>query len=444
MHWLSLLNAFLFSLAGGCACIAFFYPQAAEFLPERAIELKLPPNRFALEASAYQGLGTAFALKHTPPSIRLPDLRRHLIFYGLNQRPDADAKRALIHLGLEGQQVILAAKSGEKLYLHFDPESGEGLYRFAPSGQMTKLWITPKVIKEEIYCFVGLRTEEGVEVVQPEEYAQFSLRPQPPTYRGNWHLGEIRVDNSLLARQHGRWIGEDLFLADHGGEEYAQAYGRQRIDFGEGPQAYSCFVKLGESLIWDQGRWRLPKPHQETFGLPLLHLRKQEERVLLFDLWDEAGLNHFCLSLIRSNAPQHNNATPLLRFVAAKTWSQFVLELGAERTEVSPGDWLLMDEGRFTKLISPEEIDAYVEQKRSGELVVIDGLVRKEGRPRLVCHLYNPTRTQVKTLEIPLLSEGMNAPIRQITTTNTQEEVGDDPMLALPIVVRGMIEEINE
>lgn len=437
MQWLSLFNGFLFSIAVGCACVAFFYPKEVDPIPKVAFELKLPPNRFDLGPEAYQGLGTPFALKHTPPSVRLPDLRRHLTSHGLNQRPDANG--SFIHVSFEGKPLIIAAKSGEKLYLEFDPESG--LYRFAPQGQMTKLWITPEVENEEVHCSVTLRTEEGTEVTEPKEYAKFTLRSQPPIYRNNWHLGEIRVDNSLLARQQGRWLGEDLFLADHGGEEYSRAYGRQRIDFGEGSASYSCFVKVGESLIWDQGRWRTP---QITTGYPLLHLRKQEERVLLFDLWDEAGLNHSSLSLIRAHIPTSHNEVPPLRFVAAKTWSQFILEFGAERTEVSPGDWLLLCEGRCRKLTSCEEIDAYVAQKLVGDLVVIDGLLRKEGRQRLACHLYNPTRTGVKTIEIPLLTEGALPQVCHLLKSNAQEEREEDPLFTLPTVIQGIIEEMNQ
>ena len=74
---------------------------------------------------------------------------------------------------------------------------------------------------------------------EPKEHAEFTL-PEKEFARlsslATWELGKWRVDGTLLARQKSRWYGVDKFIERHGGDEYKDKKGKQRIDFGEGEE----------------------------------------------------------------------------------------------------------------------------------------------------------------------------------------------------------------
>ena len=358
--------------------------ERATLAPIRVQTRGLPEGSFG--GGDLAGLG----LKRISPKAQLPDLRKELVFLGINQRPDAVDPE--LFLALRDQVVCL--KEGEPLYLDFDRESGE--YRI---GGPSNLWIVAD-LSDGPRFFAKMRSSKGEVIEEPAEHGEFVLKQASygQQTKTGWQLGPYRVDNSLLARQKARWFGEDLFLQRHGGDAYARSEGRQKIDFGEGAGRYSCFLALGESLIWKEGKW---VKSDQTSGYPLLHLRKLDPKLMLFDLWDAEGRGKISLSLMRAKEGWQGSELPL-RFVAAKSWTQLILESGEERLEVAPGDWLIAKGEKLRKLESVEEVDGYVSGQLGGELLVIDALKRERGKQLLLAHRFSPARTAVEELKIGL------------------------------------------
>jgi hypothetical protein len=435
MGWLGLLNKLLLALGCVLALVAggLFFSAPSTKIPigQAAHQQHLPQNPFAQPKEAYdQMMARAFQLDHTPPQVQLPDLRPELLFHGINQRPDARTDLPLIHVGIKGSDEVQTVAAGTRCYLRFDAAAKPSCYRFAPDNQKTNLWFTPRTPPEgPVEFVVGMETAEGAAVTEPMEHALFSLNLTPyKAPHGKWEIGKHRVDTSLLARQRARWYGQDLFLALHGGAEFETAADRERIDFGEAPSIYSCYIKVGESLVWEAGQWHTVGPDDETIGKALLFLRKKDDRLMLFDLWDADGKAKCTLSLMRSKGGwRPSGLRDSLRFVGAKTWSQFVLESGANRIEVAPGDWLLFDQTGLRKLDNLCEIDSYVAGQLAGELMVIDGLERQGGKQVLTAHLFNRTRTEIQEHQIALTSIGDSA-----QTHVAKRE---------PRVLRGQVEE---
>ncbi len=446
--WMKFLNRFLsICLLAVIAATAFLWFSPAEIVVPQytcKIHRKRPKNGFRISPSAYSAIGKGpLHLVQTKPTIQLPDLRTELLFYGVNARPDASFEDPLVHLAFKDGPTFKSIRGGERCYLKFE----QGSYAF--SDEETNLWIVADTATNgKIHFHLGLLTHDGKEIDKPAAHASFTL-PLIQTHgraATSWDLGNFKVDNSLLARMRTRWYGEDLFLADHGGEEFAIARGRERIDFGEGCDLYSCFLALGESLIWKEGRWHTPLDNEDTSSYPLLHLRKRDHKLMILDLYDVEGRAKLSLSIMRARSGCEANALrDALRFVAAKTWSQFVLEAGTERIEVSPGDWLLFDGGGVRKLSSLSDIDSYVAGTLSGELMVIEKLARKEGRRLLCTHIYNATRNVLYEHEIPLTSNKASPPA-PITHPVVEQKVPAESLTlsTLPQVIRGMIEEISE
>jgi hypothetical protein len=408
--WLMWLNAALSVLIGlfcvGTAALALSRPSDIS-LPD-VVETKgaLPKNSFLLSKMAYDAISqTAFSLKFSPPTMLLPDLRSHLTYYGTNGRPDAIIEGTRLHFALAHNKSPGSTSPGERLYLMYDKKQSPPRYVFSPGNAETSLWIEALQDKSEALVKVGMMNELGEQISEPATYAEFTL-PEKELARfatgGNWEIGIWRVDGSLLARQRAHWYGPDLFLENHGGEEFSNVKGKQRIDFGEDEDTYSCYVTVGDNLVWENDRWNEVAPGMDSRGKPLMHLRKIDDRLINFELWDEEGKSRIVLNLIKSNdswAPQQ--VLNDFKFIGARTRTQCAFEIDEERMLLKPQDWLLQtDDDGWVKLETPEEIDDYVNRKLTGTLFIFDGLVKKEDKQLLTGLIYNSARTEVHTMEM--------------------------------------------
>ncbi len=366
----------------------------------------LPKRAFMQSKEAYEAIGPPFlTLQFSPMSMQLPDLKKYLLYYGKNGRPDATEENALLHFSFAGNKVVSSVMPGEHLYILYDRRLNPPQYVFSPGNAETSLWMEATAQGNEAFVQVSMKGESGEIIQSPESNAKFTLPEKEYVRFGNagWELGKNRVDATILARQKARWFGPDLFLARHGGKEYAAFIGKQRLDFGEGDDIYSVFVGLNDSLVWEHNRWKLAKPGQETLGKPLLLVKKIEERLMNFELWDPEGKGKVVLNLLKSNEPvAQANIVQSFKFVGARTRTQFVFEIDKERVLLSPKDWLLMTPKGWLKLATPKEIDDYVERKITGPLFVFDVVERNNDSLVLKGTLFNASRTDMQPVDIVL------------------------------------------
>jgi hypothetical protein len=366
----------------------------------------LPKRAFALPKESYDAVGEPLlTLQFAPMSLQLPDLKRYLIYYGKNGRPDALAEKPLLHFAFTGNKVISSVIPGERLYVSYDRKLNPPQYIFSLGNTESSLWIEATAEDNEAHVKVAMKGEHGEIIREPENNASFNLPEKEYVRFGGtpWEIGKNRVDATLLARQKARWYGPDVFLGKHGGKEYADKIGKQRVDFGEGEEIYSLYVGLNDALVWDKDRWKVVKPGTESLGKPLLVVKKIEERLMSLELWDPEGKGKITLNLLKSSETQvPSSIQQNFKFVGARTRSQFVFEIGGERMLLSPHDWLLSTKDGWIKLKTPEEIDQYVERKTTGALFVFDGVERKEDHMSLMGTLYNASRTDMQPVEIPL------------------------------------------
>ncbi len=454
-QWLSWLNctliglALVFGLAGGL----FWLKRPAEIACPHLTskECGLPKGAFELTEVAYQQIGEPLlTVQQVPPAMQLPDLRQQLIYYGKNGRPDAQSDHTLLHFSLNGNKTVVSIAPGEKLYLFYDRKSAPAHYNFSPQNEKTSLWIEGTPVDNEVQIHVTLENDKGEKIVEPEAFAQFRLTEKEfIRYAGaSWEIGTFRVDGTLLARQRARWFGPDRFLERHGGEEYQQIVGKQRIDFGENDDLYSVFVKAGDCLIWDQNRWKGVLPGEESLGRPLLVVKKVDERLMTFELWDVEGKGKILLNLLKSNEPWAvQNAQTLqhmFKFVGARTRTQCVFEINRERMTLRPSDWLILTPKGWKKLSTEEEIDQYVRRKLSGTLFVFDGISRKDEKQIMLGTLYSPARNECQSVELALQAKGTNhkpSGLKETKETKEGAEVGninsvarENDMLRHPVI----------
>lgn len=409
-QWLGWLN---YAMAGLAAC---FLLLGAYFLLSRPPEIfvsnaaapktALPKSGFAQAPEAYNAIGEPIlSLKFAPMSMHLPDLKRHLVYYGKNGRPDALAEKPLLHFAFTGNKAISSVTPGERLYILYDRRLHPPQYVFSPGNAESSLWIEAKAEGNEAHVNVAMKGENGTLIHEPDANAHFNLPEKEYVRMGgaSWEIGKNKVDATLLARQKARWFGPDVFLQKHGGKEYADKVGKQRIDFGEGEDAYSIYAGLNDAIVWMNDRWKVVQPGPESLGKPMLIIKKIEERLMNMEVWDPEGKGKVSLNLLKSSEPQAPvNIPQKFKFVGARTRSQFVFEVDGDRLLLSPHDWLLLTKEGWIKLQTPEEIDAYVDRKTPGPLFVFDSVEKKEDHLVLQGTLFNTSRTDMQAVEIPL------------------------------------------
>jgi len=390
------------------AAVGLFFFRVSDFT-ERCIASykKLTPlNSFQQKREAYDAIGEpVLVLNFFPPQLRVPDLRSMLIYYGRNGRPDANGQNPKLHFTLNGMKTIHSALAGQKVYLNYDKKLTPCKYSFSPDNAETHLWFIAQPEGNNAVVTLFMKNENGEVISDPPTLANFSLQEKEfIRFAGTsiWEIGKWRVDGTLLARQKARWYGPDRFLERHGGEEFTDILGKQRIDFEDSDNAYSVFVKAGDCLVWNQDRWEPKLPGIDSMGMPMMCVKKIDERVMNLELWDVEGKGKVILNLIKS---QENLVAQQFvqdfKFLGARTRTQCVFQVNQARMILKPNDWFLLTDGSWKKLTTMEEIDDYVNRRTTGTLFVFDE-IRKGERPVLVGTVFNPTRTEMDQVEIAM------------------------------------------
>lgn len=411
--WLERMNYAIFAVFALFLLAAGYVQwQRPDMLDVKApLEQKstLPKNSFAQKQDAYDQIGEPLlSLEFVPPRMQLPDLRQKLNYYGQNSRPDANKDSSMMHFNT-GNQTVSVAPS-QPLYLQYDKSGNAGSYRFSPNNKKTSLWIEAVPEEKEASVLVRMIDENGEIVASPYEYESFQLKEKEFTRFGGkpWEIGKWRVDGTLLARQRAKWYGVDKFLERHGGEEFEDISGKNRIDFSDDEIPYSVFVNEGSTLIWNGERWAGVEPGDNSKGYPLLVVKKVDERLMNLELWDVEGKKKIALNLLKSMenwVPQ--NLQQDFKFLGARTRSQFVFEVDDEKMLLSPHDWLLLTDEGWKKLNTLDEIDDYVDLKDKGTLFVFDGVMRVGDQQVLKGAMYNSTRTKVHDIDLPVQKDGL-------------------------------------
>lgn len=413
LFWINLaIGGLITLLVLATLLTASLRPSEIEVVDIVSAKRPLPQGSFALPKNAYECIGKNMCeLKFATMTLQLPDLRNQLVYYGKNGRPDAQAERPILHFAFSNNTTPMSIPAGERLYLIYDRKKTPGQYVGSPGNAETSLWIEATSHGNEATILVSIRDENGTIIREPSAHAQFTLQEKEAlrTSGRSWEIGKWRVDGSLLARQKARWMGQDLFLERHGGEEFRSLLGKHRLDFTDEETNYSVYVGVQDCLIWKDDRWQNAQIGKESTNYPLLLVKKIDDRLMNLEMWDVDGKGRIPLTLIRGNeASMGTNLQEQFNFLGARTRSQYIFEVDGQRVLLSPKDWLLQtEEDGWIKLTTPQEVDDYVERKLTGVLFVFDGVVRKEGRQVLMGVVFNAARTEMQEVELPVQQGGV-------------------------------------
>lgn len=386
----------------------------------------LPAGAFTMPKEACDAICKTFELKFSPLTIQLPDLRNQLQYYGQNGRPDAQQDNVVLHFSfISNSSNTASVAANDPLYLIYDNTKNPTQYLFSPNNAPTSLWIEASSQGSEGIIQVKLRNENGSIIQEPAQYAQFRL-PEKELIRNNgrtWELGKWRVDGSLLARQKARWVGVDKFLERHGGEEFQMLQSKHRIDFTDDEEnTYSVYVGPNDCLVWMNNQWREVRPGEDSRNHPLMVVKKIDERLMNFELWDTGGKSKIVLNLLKiSENWTANNLQENFKFVGARRRSQYIFEVDGERIFLSPKDWLLQTEEGWVKLSTVEQIDDYVNRKLTGVLFVFEGAEKQDDQQVLRGVMFNANRTDSQEVAVPLQKGKPQTMIAQQAAKNARK-----------------------
>lgn len=410
---------------------------------------RLARNPFTQEETAYDAIDDLLDLERQPPQLSLPDLRKALTFTGTNGRPDADPEQTRYHLKLKGDSQSNAVVAGEPAYLAYDSDAVPPRYVWSPDNAQTRLWIEVHGDGDSAKVSVRMRGLGDAVISEPSELATLTLKARRTagSNKDRWKIGQWRVDGTLLARQRARWYGRDLFLEEHGGDEYAHLLGKERIDFGEGAERYSVWVAKGDCLAWDGSRWQqadlLSGSSRQS---PLLCLEKLGDKVMTYQLWDVDGRRKVAINLVRSTELWKPTVLEKdFRFVGARTRTQSIVEIRGERMTLRPFDWLVLTEEGWKKLVTAQDIDNYVDRQLSGPLFIFEGIEKHDGVHWMLGTLYNASRTQKHEMMISSSEKRVESTIRRTTPredTIRQKETKTTENASSPVPSRTPDEEV--
>lgn len=420
-EWLNWINLGVAGLVLLLLFLAFiFYIQTStpiESPQETFIKPKEPSSSFSQPTNSYEAIGNpAFELKSTAIGLQLPDLKKTLVYFGRNGRPDADPNSTVLNLGFSGSNSSNPLIPGKPAFIVYDKSHSPPRYEFSPQNAATSLWITVQPEgSNQARVDVGMKDENGELIETPSANRTFTIQEKPVVgSAAAWDVGKFRADGTLLARQRARWYGIDRFFERHGGEEYQHFLDKQRIEFGENENAYSVYVQVGDALSWDGDRWKEATPGEETLGKPLLVVKRVDDRLINLELWDPEGKSKVVLNLLKSNEPPPPpNVLQVFKYVGSRTRSQFVFEINKQRVMLSPHDWLLQTDKGWKKLATHDEIDAYVDGKTQGLLFVFDGVEKRDDRQILLGTLFNKSRSDIQKIEMVMETGASLSPATQ-------------------------------
>lgn len=431
------VNFFLFGTVicvCGYALLAWFsleQPTLAEPLPKKAARL---PYSFAQEPSAVIGVGPPFVAQDRQTlKIALPDLRNTLLYFGSNVRPDVAEAGTFVQLGIRGNPHPSAIKARVPVYLKYESRVSNVRWAFNENNEPTSTWIevTPQENSAEVKLY--MLDSEARQITEPYECSYFTLAQMHMPFsaqNGNaFEIGGQRADASILIRQKAVWYGKDLFLQQYGGEEYAFAFAKERLDFLDPENRYTCFVGLGDCLAFSDGRWTEVTPGVESQGKPLLVVKKIDERVLSFDLWDPSGKIRVSIDLHKSMSIANFTAKFDMKLVGARSRKDWIAEIGKTRLFITADDWLLFNNDSWHKISTAEALDDYVSGNTRGVLLALEGTDKNGTDVGLVGYLYDETRTQQLPIRIAIFKsfdKSIAAPEEEDDDEDDEEDDDED------------------
>jgi hypothetical protein len=299
-------------------------------------------------------------------------LEQKLIFLAQSLRPDREGEERVLRLGLKGEEGQQVVREGEAIFCHLVEHESGGIedFRF---GEGEVAMIPHMMDDRSLVLEVQKADEKPMEVV---------LKAAPT---------EVQLGDALAEA---RWLGEDRFFREYGGQEYRLLSEKQQLEVSSGKGSYVVYVGEGDFLHFCQGRWvALGRLEDANRDAPLAKVVRVGAE-LEIEAWDADGFTLFYTKLPKAGSGQLRfSADQVFSGAKLRTKNQVSCKMGKKRFILQPGDWILLGKEGSRKLRGPEEIEAYLDHQLPGQLIVID---RVDQNGRVSGKVFSESRTQLQ------------------------------------------------
>lgn len=311
-------------------------------------------------------------------------VREQLHYAGLSDRPGILQQQAWLCFGPSGAH--LKADIGYELGIEVDPEQRELQLRWSEPS-VAQMFATLKQADEDV-ARIDIRLAG-----HPHQVFSVDLPLEMEWREQSWDLAGHSVDGRLLMRMDGRWFGEDKLSS-----EQMDATGvAQHLQFGFGQRAYSIAPYLGGCMYWSDGRWHVGMKEDA----PIARLEATDSAKLTLTCWDGTGFHRTELSMPKLFSP--GNLTGLasqVRLKGLRGQRRAQLTLGSHQIICRPGDWIVKQADNWKVLSNKEAQERWRQESNIGEVIRVESIERKKGKPRVVIRLYNPSHTEASSQEL--------------------------------------------
>lgn len=324
-------------------------------------------------------------LQESLPPFPMPDLSSELSFSYDPPRPDGSSSSLQLLMRLKKSGQCKRVSLPDAVYLEY--------------GQKEKLTFasgeTPFSV--HLQSAKGNQVEGQAHILAPEmgsvDGVPFSLPLQEGPFQSAQEFPE-RSPFRVLAEA--RWLGQDLVL-----QRYANGASLERLEWGPAQAPERLDLQVGQWIVWQEGKWEILPRLDESQQRPIARIKAIQGKSLLLEGWEID--HHVCLSLNPFPGPLlKTRGEELFSALRIRSEKQISCMLEKQCLILRTGDWVLKTAGRWKVLRKPEEREAFLQGKGTGELFVLDRIELKQGQKGVQGHLFNAARSQMISLEIPV------------------------------------------
>src|SRR3990167_1313131 len=342
-----------------------------------------------------------FAISSKLKSFPLPDFQKEIQFIHKSSRPDVSLDERILQIGLKKSKETINIISGQKAFLSYAADKG-----LKQSDEVTPLWIKPFITKEgQIMLELGLRLfgSNREKILDEKRDIAVDLFVEKDGRGINSTESHPQFGQAVSELQACKWLGKDYLFGAYGGEEYAKLGIHEHLECTDSFGNQVLYVKEGDTLIWEEGKWKTAALGEETKNHYLAYLKTVSSNKMDWQVWDEVGLECRVVSLQREkteNLPL--SVQEFLTGLRHRTSQRVSCRINNKATILKKGDWVHHTSSGWHIVKSLKEIEDILQFRVRGELFIFDGIEKKSGKSIFLGTLFSPMRTQMQNLKIPM------------------------------------------
>ncbi len=387
---------------GSCTTVLLLLVMKLLQMQNNSRVLALEPSRGDAKAFySYDEIGKgSLSLNAARSAQFIPWLGSELLLLGYNTRPDSRSLEPQLLLGVKAIGEEKVVKLGETVFLSELDKEKEGKKAVQFSKTSTALSVKPLSFGRNSVNFEVCRFHPEEQI---EERTELALVTASEAMKRRYSIHQKSEAGFAKTIKEAKHWGKDRLLETRGGEEYRHLKEREKLQFADATGVYVCFVKAGDFLIWNEGRWRVATQSELSSTLPIAQVKIATPRSVEIEFWDETGFYHQIQKMDAQPAPkQGGRESSLFSSIRLRNNSAVTCIAGKRRLVLREGDWLLKTASGWRNLKTVQQIDDCITHRLIGELFIFEGIEASQGKSVVKGQFFDAMRTQMHSLALPV------------------------------------------